>query len=78
MYVHTMTCVHLSILYLRVMYAHNARGKVGMETLISVLKEDLHHPGVDLLAFNFMGNFTKSFPFVTQRIWLEGCFLRRR
>lgn len=67
MYVHKMTCVHLSILYLSIMY--NARGKVGMETLISVLKEDLHHPGVGLLAFNFVGNFAKSFPFVTQKFY---------
>lgn len=46
--------------------------------LIFVLKEDLHHPGVGLLAFNFVGNFTKSFCFVTQKNLLEGCFLRSR
>lgn len=76
MYVHKMTCVHMSTLYLSVMYACNVRGKAEMKTLISVLKEDLHHPEADLLAFNFVGNFTKSFPFVIQRILLEGCYLR--
>lgn len=68
MYVHKMTYVHMSILCLSVMYAHNARGEVGIKTLICVLMEHLHHPGINLLAFHFVGNFTKSFAFVTQRI----------
>lgn len=78
MYVHKMTCVHLSILYLSVMYAHNVRGKAEMEALISVLKEDLHYPGADLLAFHFVGNFTKSLPFVTQKNFIGGLLLERR
>lgn len=68
MYVHKMTYVHMSILCLSVTYAHNARGEVGMETLICVLMEHLHHPGINLLAFHFVGNLTTIFPFVTQRI----------
>lgn len=49
------------------MYAHNARGEVGMETLIYVLMEHLHHSVINLFAFHFVGNFTKSFPPVRQR-----------
>lgn len=35
------------------MHAHNARGEVGMETLICVLMEHLHHPGINSLSFHF-------------------------
>lgn len=68
MYVHKMACVHMSILCLSVMYAHKARGEVEMETLICVLMEHLHHPGIHLLAFHFVRNFTKSFLSLTQII----------
>lgn len=47
-----MTYVHMPILCLSVMYAHNARGEVGMETLLCVLMEHLHHPGINSLAFH--------------------------
>lgn len=58
----------MSILCLSVMYAHNARGEVGMETLTCVIMEHLHHPRINILAFHFVGKFTKSFPIVTQKI----------
>lgn len=50
------------------MYAHNARGEVGMETLTCVIMEHLHHPRINILAFHFVGKFTKNFPIVTQKI----------
>lgn len=48
----------MSMLCLSVMYAHNAGGEVGMETLICVLKEHSHHPVINLLECHFVGNFT--------------------
>lgn len=74
MYVHKKTYVHMSILCLSVIYAHNSRSEVGMENLISVLMENSYHPGINLLAFRFVGNFTKRFPSVTQRNRWEGCY----